>query len=114
MRLRAGHVRPGWNDGQAVGTTSAAQAVTITNTGTADLHVSTVSTSGANAGDFSASPSGCATVAPNGTCTISVKFTPSASGGRSATLNIASDAPSTPDQVSLSGTGFNSRLSRTR
>jgi uncharacterized repeat protein (TIGR01451 family) len=97
--------------GQAVGTTSAAQAVTITNTGTADLHVSTVSTSGANAGDFSASPSGCATVAPNGTCTISVKFTPSASGGRSATLNIASDAPSTPDQVSLSGTGFNSRLS---
>jgi uncharacterized repeat protein (TIGR01451 family) len=97
--------------GQAVGTTSAAQTVTVTNTGTADLHVSTVSTSGANAGDFSASPSGCATVAPNGTCTISVKFTPSASGVRSATLSIASDAPSSPDHVGLSGSGLDSRLS---
>jgi uncharacterized repeat protein (TIGR01451 family) len=97
--------------GQAVGTTSVAQTVTVTNTGTADLHVSGVSTSGTNAGDFSASPSGCGTVAPAGTCTVSVTFTPSAPGGRSATLNIVSDAPSSPDQVSLSGTGLDSRLS---
>lgn len=94
---------------QAVGTTSAPLFVIITNTGTADLHVGTVSTGGTNAGDFSAS-SGCGTVAPNGTCTISVKFTPTASGARSATLSIASDAPSSPDQVSLSGTGLNSHL----
>lgn len=56
---------------QAVGTTSTAQTVTITNTGTSDLHVSTVSTSGANAGDFSASPSGCGDVAAGATCNIS-------------------------------------------
>ena len=97
--------------GQGVGTTSAAQTVTITNTGTADLDVSAVSTSGTNAGDFSASPSGCGDIAPSGTCTISVTFTPSGAGARSATLNIVSDAPSSPDQVSLSGTGLNSHLS---
>ena len=97
--------------GQGVGTTSAAQTVTITNTGTADLDVNAVSTSGTNPGDFSASPSGCGDIAPSGTCTISVTFTPSAAGVRSATLNILSDAPSSPDQVSLSGTGLNSHLS---
>jgi uncharacterized repeat protein (TIGR01451 family) len=97
--------------GQAVGTTSPAKSVTITNTGTADLHVGKVSTSGADAGDFSASPSGCGKVAPMGTCTISVTFTPSAPGGRSATLSIVSDAPTTPDSVSLSGTGLDSHLS---
>jgi uncharacterized repeat protein (TIGR01451 family) len=99
--------------GQAVGTTSSAQTVTITNTGSGDLHVSGVSVGGANPGDFAAASSGCGTVPPTQTCTVSVKFTPTAAGARSATLNIASDAPSSPDQVSLSGTGLNSHLSLT-
>src|SRR5690348_13026267 len=98
--------------GQAVGTTSSAQTVTITNTGSGDLHVSGVSVSGTNTGDFSASPSGCGTVPATQTCTVSVTFTPGAAGARSATLNVASDAPSNgTDQVSLSGTGLNSHLS---
>jgi len=96
---------------QAVGTTSAAQTVTITNTGTSDLHVASVSTSGTNPGDFSASPSGCGDVPATTTCTISVTFDPSASGARSATLNIVSDSPTSPDQVTLSGTGLNAQLS---
>jgi uncharacterized repeat protein (TIGR01451 family) len=95
---------------RAVGTTSPAQTVTVTNTGTADLHVSAVATSGSNAGDFSASPSGCGSVAPNGTCSISVTFTPSGVGSRSTMLKISSDAPSSPDQVSLSGAGVDARL----
>ena len=95
---------------QAVGTTSPAQTVTVTNTGTANLHVSTVSTSGSNAGDFSASPSGCGSVAPNGSCSISVTFTPSGAGGRSTTLKISSDAPTSSDQVALSGAGFDAHL----
>jgi hypothetical protein len=95
---------------QAVGSTSAAQTVTITNNGTSDLHVASVSTSGTNAGDFSASPSGCGDVPATETCTISVTFTPSASGARSATLDIVSDSPTSPDQVSLSGTGINPEL----
>jgi uncharacterized repeat protein (TIGR01451 family) len=94
--------------GQAVNTTSSAQTVTITNTGTADLHVSSVFTAG---GDFTAAPSGCADVTSGGgTCTISVTFTPTQAGARTSTLNIVSDAPSSPDQVSLSGTGLNSHL----
>ena len=97
--------------GQGVGEASAAKNVTITNSGTADLHVSAVSTGGTNAGDFSASPSGCGTVTPTGTCTIAVTFSPSAPAGRSATLSIVSDSPSNPDQVSLSGTGLDSRFS---
>jgi uncharacterized repeat protein (TIGR01451 family) len=98
--------------GQAVNTTSSAQSVTVTNTGTADLHVSSVSTGGTNGGDFRAAPSaGCADVTSGGQCTISVTFTPTQSGTRTATINIVSDAPSSPDTVSLSGTGLNSHLS---
>jgi uncharacterized repeat protein (TIGR01451 family) len=97
--------------GQAVGTTSSAQTVTITNTGSGDLHVSGVTVGGANPGDYTASPSGCGTVPATQTCTVSVKFTPGAAGPSSATLIIFSDAPSSPDQLGLSGTGLNSRLS---
>jgi len=96
---------------QFVGTTSAAQTVTIANLGNGDLQVSNVSVTGNNPGDFSASPSGCGDVPTGGTCTISVTFTPSASGARAAALSILSNAPSSPDQVTLSGTGLNPRLS---
>jgi pimeloyl-ACP methyl ester carboxylesterase len=92
---------------QPTGTTSPAQAETVTNTGTGNLTISTVTISGTNAGDFAKSADTCtgATVAPNGTCTVSVTFTPSAAGSRSASLNFTDNASGSLQTVSLTGAG---------
>jgi hypothetical protein len=88
------------------GTTSIPQTVTLTNTGDIALVFSGITFIGANAGDFSLQGNTCgSSVAPGGNCTISVSFNPSASGGRSAILQIMSNAASSPDSVQLLGTG---------
>ncbi|HEX5546394.1 MAG TPA: choice-of-anchor D domain-containing protein [Ktedonobacterales bacterium] len=93
---------------QGVGTTSAAQSITVTNTGNASLHVTSVTLTGTNAGDFAKSTDTCsgATVAANATCTVSVTFKPTAAGSRTASLSFADDAPGSPQSVALSGSGM--------
>jgi hypothetical protein len=93
---------------QIVGATSAAQTETITNTGTANLIISAVAVGGANASDFAKSADDCrgATLTPNGTCAVSVTFTPSATGSRTATLSISDNAANSPQTVSLTGAGM--------
>jgi hypothetical protein len=100
---------------QLLGTTSAAQTVTVTNTGTANLSISTVTIGGTNAGDFAKSADNCtgATVIPSATCTVSVTFTPSAAGSRTATLSHNDNAANSPQTVNLSGTGTAASLSAT-
>jgi hypothetical protein len=92
---------------QGTGSTSAPQTVTVTNSGTAALHITSVTLTGANAGDFAKSADTCSgqTIAASATCTVSVTFTPTATGARSATISFADDAPSSPQTVALSGTG---------
>ncbi len=87
--------------GQAVNTTSAAQSVTVRNTGTAAASVSSVSTSG----DFSQTNTCGTSIAAGATCTVSVSFRPTASGTRTGNLTIASTATNSPSTVALSGTG---------
>lgn len=95
---------------QNVNTSSAAQTVTLTNIGTQPLSISGISIGGTNAGDFTQTntcPSGSNTLAVNASCTISVTFSPTASGSRSATLTITDNAVSGSQQtVALSGTGI--------
>ncbi len=92
---------------QPTSTTSSAQTETVTNTGTANLTISTVTISGTNASDFAKSADTCtgATVTPSNTCSVSVTFTPSATGSRSASLNFTDNASNSPQTVSLRGTG---------
>ena len=93
---------------QTVGSTSAARTVTITNTGTAELHVTAATLGGTDAGDFAIVTDGCsavAAVATGDSCTIDVSFTPTATGARAASLSIASDAAASPAVVDLSGEG---------
>ena len=93
---------------QPVGTTSAAQTTTLTNSGTAALAITAIAVAGANAGDFTQTttcPLNPATLDVNATCTISVRFSPSASGPRSASVTIADNAANTPQALGLSGTG---------
>jgi hypothetical protein len=96
---------------QAVGSVSAPQAVTVQNTGNADLHITSVTLSGANPSDFILG-NGCTTpVAPGGTCTLQVSFAPTAGGSRTAQIQIVDDAPTSPQTVSLSGSGVSASLS---
>jgi hypothetical protein len=89
----------------AVGSSSAAQTVTVSNTGNADLVIGAVSLSGAQMADFSAAGCANSTVAAGKSCSISVAYKPAAAGGSSASLTIAHNAPGSPGTVSLSGTG---------
>lgn len=88
-----------------VGSTSAAQTVTLKNTGNANLTLTTISIGGTNGVDF-AKVGTCAngaTIAANGTCTIAITFAPSAMGTRSGSVAITSNAPTA--NIALSGSG---------
>ncbi len=88
-------------DAQLSGTSSAAQTVTVNNTGNGALAVSGITASG----DFSQSNTCGSSVSAGGNCTISVTFKPTAGGTRTGTLSIADNAAQSPQNVSLSGTG---------
>ena len=91
---------------QSVGSTSAAQTVTITNTGANTMTVSGATTSG----DF-AETTNCSSVSPTHSCTLSVTFTPTTSGARVGTLTINDDAQGNPHLVTLTGVGIASAAS---
>jgi IPT/TIG domain-containing protein/ASPM-SPD-2-Hydin domain-containing protein len=78
---------------QPVGTASADQSVMISNSGSADLHISSIAVGGPNPADF-AKTSACdtATLPPGQACILGVHFDPKQPGNRSADLTITSDA----------------------
>jgi hypothetical protein len=90
-----------------VGSTTKAQTVTITNTGTSTLDITSISVTG----DFTQTNT-CAsaplfnTLGPGQSCTASVIFGPTASGSRSGTLSISDNATGSPQGVALSGVGL--------
>jgi probable HAF family extracellular repeat protein len=90
---------------QLVKTTSAARTLVVSNTGTAALHVAVPGLGGADPGDFLVSNGCTAAVMPGKSCSIGVSFRPSATGNRSATLSIPSDASNGALSVPLGGTG---------
>lgn len=89
---------------QTVGTTSPAQVVTLTNESSSTITFTSIGFTGTNATDF-AQTNNCTSVASKGTCTISVTFTPSATGTRTASLSIADNAGASPQTVPVTGTG---------
>src|SRR3989442_1664013 len=99
------------SDLQRVGTTSAGQNVTLTNNDAAPLNLTSITITGAQAADFAFAagntcPTGAGSVAPGASCTISISFTPAATGARAATVTITDDAPGSPHSVLLAGTGI--------
>jgi hypothetical protein len=92
---------------QTIGTSSAAQTVTVSNTGTAPLTLSGLTLGGAASADFARAGT-CTvgtSVAASGSCSIQLTFTPSAAGARSASLTIAHNASGGGSTVTLAGTG---------
>ena len=90
---------------QPVGTSSAAQTVTLRMIGKRVLSVSSLAITGTNASDFAQANNCGSSVAAEANCTISVTFTPTASGTRSASVTITDNATVSPQNVALSGTG---------
>ena len=90
---------------QLVGTSSQPQAVTLTNDGNTILGITSLGVTGDNPGDFPETTTCGSSVAAGGNCTISVTFTPTVAGTRTATINILDNAAGSPQTVSLTGTG---------
>lgn len=88
-------------------TTSASKTLTVTNAGTSDLTITTVTAGGTNKADFILGSDTCAssTVSAGKTCTISVEFAPITTAAESATLSFADNASNSPQVVNLTGTG---------
>ena len=96
---------------QSVGTTSAAQIVTLTNNDPAlSVTINAVSFVLANKGDYSvaAGTDNCSgqSLAPAGSCTIGIAFTPHVVGASFAALSVSHTGLNTPVQVPLLGTGI--------
>jgi len=87
---------------QAVGTASAAQTITVTNSGTAALVVSGVGVTG----DFSETDN-CvgAPVAVGASCAVQVVFSPTAAGAAAGVLTVSGNVPGGSATAALSGTG---------
>jgi len=91
---------------QLLGTPSASQSVTLTNTGTAPLAISSIAVSGAGASSFAVTNTCGTSVAVGGNCTIKAIFTPGVVGALAATVKIIDDASSSPQTITLGGTGY--------
>ena len=95
----------------ASGTTSTAQTLTVTNTGSIALNGGAYPITGANSNQFGRPGFGgagtCgATLAVGASCTVNVTFSPTSTGDKSATLTVSFTGTTvTGAAVSLSGTG---------
>ncbi len=86
---------------QAVGTTSSPQAVRLTNTGSTDLKIQSMTASA----PFAVKSSCGAIVPPNATCTVTATFTPTEQGTVQGAITIIDSASSKPQVIELQGTG---------
>ena len=92
---------------EVVSVASAAQTVTLMDVGSATLNITAISLTGANAGDFTETNTCAATLTPGTRCTLTVTFTPSATGVRNAAVSVSDDAGGSPQALNLSGNGIN-------
>jgi hypothetical protein len=86
---------------QPVGTTSAVQTISLTNTGTSALSITSI----AATGNFSQINTCGATLVAGAACSINVEFAPTAAGTLTGVLTITDNVPTTPQLVSLGGAG---------
>jgi phospholipase C len=93
---------------QALGTTSAPQSITVTNTSKKPVALGNVSITGTyNFGNFAQTNNCSGTLQPNGTCTVQVTFTPAGLGLTSGPVDVLVryQQLDSPLAVGLSGSG---------
>jgi len=91
---------------QLVGTTSAANTVTVSNPSGLALTISSIAVTGTNAADFSQTNTCGTGLAIGASCTITVTFKPAQTGPRTASVTITDNAAGSPQTIGLSGTGL--------
>ena len=93
-----------WDFGSvAVGQTSGAVAITLSNYGTATLEIA-----GISASTTFEETDDCTTLASRENCTITATFTPDTTGNFSGSVSITDNSPDSPQAVTLSGVGGSS------
>jgi hypothetical protein len=88
---------------------SASQAITLTNTGTASVNISQVAAAGVGF-KVTGFPGGV-TLAAGQSLPLTVSFAPAAAGAATGTISVASTATNSPATISLSGTGIQPQIS---
>ena len=90
---------------QTVGTTSSQQVSTLTNTGNIALTIASIKVTGANSRNFAETNNCGKSVAPLGSCSITVTFKPSTTGTRTAAVIITDNASGSAQSLPLAGLG---------
>src|SRR5579863_4286896 len=86
---------------EPLGTTSAPQAITLSNHETFALSIRSIQTGG----DFSQTNNCGSSLSPNASCTVNVSFTPAATGVRTGLLTIVDNGPGGGRSATLTGLG---------
>ena len=97
---------------QLIGVTSAAQTITLADSATQSLTIASIAIAGTDSSDFAETQTCGTGLAAGANCTITVTFTPTAQGARSASLVITDDASGSPQTVALSGIGLSTTLTQ--
>ena len=87
---------------QLLNVSSAPKTATLTNTGVAPLQIVGITT----AGEFHVTHNCGTALAPNASCTISATFLPTLLGSKGGTVKVATNAPTSPQQINTFGTGI--------
>jgi hypothetical protein len=90
---------------QPVGTHSLPQKIALTNKGSATVSIAKISLAGADAGDFAQTNTCGKSVASGASCFVTVTFTPTANGRRTAHVSVSDNGGGSPQTTALSGTG---------
>ena len=86
---------------QTIGSTSGPQTVLLRNMGSAALSIGSIT----EAGEFVETDDCGTSVAAAGSCTLSVTFTPTASGSRTGSITLRDNSAGSPQVISLEGVG---------
>ena len=92
--------------GTQVINTSSTPKLGLTSSGSADLIISNITITGANAIDFAEADNCPSSLAPGASCTIDITWTPSTLGAETAILNVNDNASNSPQTVTLTGSGI--------
>ena len=93
---------------QLVGTLSAVQSETVTNTGSVPVLINGVALAGTNVADFSETNNCGSSLAAGANCVINVSITPGQLGPSSAAITITDSTVASPHAVALNGMGLTS------
>jgi hypothetical protein len=90
---------------QTVGTTSGPKTISVQDNQKVTLTITSITITGTNSGDYAQTNTCGSSLLKGARCAVTVTFTPSAKGNRTATLTVTDSAVTSPQTAPLTGTG---------